>query len=710
MAFDTVPLDDEFKALAAFDWGDDAGPLAKLDAAVVDCHGDAALTADLERRFGEIVAGKASRAAKEYACRKLSMIGTAASVPALAPLLADPDNSHMARFALERIPDPAAADALRRALGTARGDLAIGMISSLANRGDAASVPHLVSLLGGDGAVAAAAASALGRIATPEAATALAAAKVSAGPVAEAVIDARLACADAFLAAGERRAAQAIYEAVAAGVGDAPSTRRGRAVRMAARSGILAALDDTVTRLGRGGFMAGWIALTLLLPAAWADVAPVVSVTARQAAEGVLGAIDAADADVRAVALERVRYGLRGRWFTDAVVARLPTMDPSRQDDLLMALADRGDRAAVAAATKLLSTATDPSVRAAAIGLLGRLGGSAELAMLLNALAAGGPEREAACRGLVTIGPDAAATLRAAASTGPAATREAVIDALAERRDRAALPALVKATGDADANVRIAALRALAAFGGANEIPTLVAVVLRSTDEERKAAEAAVVKVCASAGDSAPATAALLQAYEAADDDARRSLLPTLARVGGPRVMAIVDAMLADPATRQRGLDALSKWPDATVKDRLLELLGRATDPDERELLLGTLIRIAPLPDNKLNDAQKLDLLVKTMALCEQVDDRAKILERANAIRTIDTFRFVVSYLDDPSLAESACRSAVELAHHQKLRDAHKAEFTKALDKVLAITQNAELRERATRYKAGQTWDRAKKN
>ena len=148
--------------------------------------------------------------------------------------------------------------------------------------------------------------------------------------------------------------------------------------------------------------------------------------------------------------------------------------------------------------------------------------------------------------------------------------------------------------------------------------------------------------------------------------------------------------------------------PDAAVSDRLLELLDKAADPTERELLLGALIRIAPLPDNKLNDKQKLELLQKTMALCQNDEDRARVLERANAIRTIETFRFVLPYLDDPTLAEPACRSVVELAHHQKLRDANKDEFTKALDKVIATTKNAELVERAERYKQGKTWERKK--
>ena len=152
----------------------------------------------------------------------------------------------MARFALERIPGPESVAAIRGALGKVQGDLVIGMLSSLANRRDAESVPLVAPLLAGDAKVAVAAAAALGRIATPAAAAALAAAQPAAGPVADAVVDARLAAADALLAAGDRTTARGIYEAIAAQVGDAAGTRRQRAVRIAARGGVFAALDGTV--------------------------------------------------------------------------------------------------------------------------------------------------------------------------------------------------------------------------------------------------------------------------------------------------------------------------------------------------------------------------------------------------------------------------------------------------------------------------------
>ena len=250
MAFDSALLDAAFTALKAFDWGADAAAFKPIDEATIAAPGDAALRGDLEKRLTAVLGAGPSRAAKEYACRKLSMIGTAGAVPALAALLPDKDHSHMARFALERIGGPEAADALRRGLDGVAGDLRIGMISSLGARRDAASVPALTKLLAGDEKVAVAAAEALGMLATAEADAALAAAKLTdtkpSGAVAAAVGDARLACADAALAAGRRADARKIYESVGAAVGDAPKTHRDRAVRIAARRGLFATADETV--------------------------------------------------------------------------------------------------------------------------------------------------------------------------------------------------------------------------------------------------------------------------------------------------------------------------------------------------------------------------------------------------------------------------------------------------------------------------------
>jgi HEAT repeat protein len=227
-------LDQAFDALKKYDWGVDPKVLKPIDEAVIKTHGDAAARKDLESKLAALLDSGASRDAKDYVCRKLMVIGTAASVPALAKLLADKDNSHMARFALERNPAPEAAAALRDALSKVAATLKVGIIGSLGARGDAASVKDLSALVSnGDAAVARAAALALGNIASADAARAVADAKPAHEDANAAVIDARLACAEALLAAGKKAEAVALYKSLA-------GENQPKHVRLAATRGMLA--------------------------------------------------------------------------------------------------------------------------------------------------------------------------------------------------------------------------------------------------------------------------------------------------------------------------------------------------------------------------------------------------------------------------------------------------------------------------------------
>lgn len=418
------------------------------------------------------------------------------------------------------------------------------------------------------------------------------------------------------------------------------------------------------------------------------------------------------DAEFRAIGLDRIRHAVKGDAATKRFASLLATLPPARQIELSRALADRGDKGAIPAITALLATAQDPAARSAAVAALGVLGGGPEVAVLRKSLTANDPEKAAARRALTILrGDDAIAQLIAAAGTGEPAVRAKFIEILCERRTQAARPLLTKACADADATVRMAALRGLGKLGGPDQVTAVIAALTKAAPGgERDEAERTAVAICTQNTGAAAATAAFLAAFKQANDGDREILLPALGRIGGPGALAIIDELIASPDASRRafGLRAISRWPDATVASRLLDLVGKATNDADRDMLVAALIRIAPLPDNKLDDKGKLDLVQKTMALCRTDAERARLLERANAIRTIETFRFVVPYLDTPALAEPACRSVVELAHHRQLRDANKDEFMKALDRVIATTRNPELVERANRYKEGKTWERKK--
>jgi HEAT repeat protein len=429
---------------------------------------------------------------------------------------------------------------------------------------------------------------------------------------------------------------------------------------------------------------------------------------AQDAVGMILELVGREDADFRSLGLEGIRHGAKSEDATRRFAALLADRMPERQVELLRALADRGDPAAIPAVTALLNASRDPAVRTAAIGVLGATGGGAEVAVLGKSLAATDPERAAAKRALIMLrGDDALQPMIEVAKSGEPAVRPLAIDILAERRARAAVPLCATAAIDADAAVRRAAMRALGKLGGPDEVPAMVQGFLKAAPgAERNDGEKALIAVCTENPGKAQAAESFLAVFKAAGDADRESLLSPLGRIGGKGALAIVDELLADPAKRDFGIRVITRWPDATVADRLFELLAAAQTPAERDTILAALIRIAPVPENKLNDKQKIELVQKILPLCQKDEERAKLVERVNAIRTVEAFRFVLPFLDDPKLSEPACKSVVELAHHQKLRDAHKDDFTKALDKVIATTKNPELVERATRYKEGKTWER----
>jgi hypothetical protein len=226
-------IDKAFEALKTYDWGQNRKVLNPIDEAVVATHGDAAKRKELETRLAAVLDTDVSYDAKQFVCRKLMVIGTAASVPTLAKLLGDDKLSHMGRYALERITAPEAAKALRDAIPKVKPELKIGMISSLGARQDATSVGPLSELLGaGDAAVARAAAYALGAIRSAEAGKALSKSKPTTDTK-SAVTDASLACAESLLAGGKKAEALAVYKSVAKG-------EQPKHVKLAATRGILA--------------------------------------------------------------------------------------------------------------------------------------------------------------------------------------------------------------------------------------------------------------------------------------------------------------------------------------------------------------------------------------------------------------------------------------------------------------------------------------
>jgi HEAT repeat protein len=211
---DSAAVDNAFNTLKTYDWGADRNVLNPIDQAIIASQGDAVARKALEKRLVDTLTGGISRSAQDYVCRRLRVIGTAQSVAALAALLPAEETSHIARYALQRIPDEKAVGALRDALPKVGAKLKPGIIGGLGARRDAKSTEPIAKFLGdSDLPTAQAAAHSLGLIGTPTAAKELSQfAKKAPAAMAISLADARLLCAEQLLADGQKADALALYK------------------------------------------------------------------------------------------------------------------------------------------------------------------------------------------------------------------------------------------------------------------------------------------------------------------------------------------------------------------------------------------------------------------------------------------------------------------------------------------------------------------
>jgi HEAT repeat protein len=416
------------------------------------------------------------------------------------------------------------------------------------------------------------------------------------------------------------------------------------------------------------------------------------------------------DREFRAAGLDQVRTAARGPAYTELFAAQLPKLDAGGQVALLNALADRGDRAARTAVLALLGSSHDDNVQAAALGALGKLGTADDLPLLIKSLSSGsGAVQASARRSLIEIpGESVNKTLAADLLSESSTAKGGLIEVLATRRASDQAPAFLAAIVDENARVRRAAMSALGQIGRPEQIGPMVRGVLKARKGyERDDAEKNVALVCERIENPDDRGAALIEAVNTVDAAQRDQLLSLMGRVGGQKLIDFVAAIATgeDSARRQLGIDALSKWPDASVADKLYEIVSRATDTTERAAAFRGYVKVSAARDNR-SDKERLDRLKQAVKVAKTPDEISLVINRARTAYDVDSVRFVLPYVDQPQFAQIACETIVEIAHHREVRDPNKAEVDKALDKVIATSKDPVVVERANRYKRGETWQR----
>ncbi len=405
------------------------------------------------------------------------------------------------------------------------------------------------------------------------------------------------------------------------------------------------------------------------------------------------------DEKIQQVAAANVRQ-LDDAWI-QKLADRISRYPESAQIALLRVLGPNRNRAALPGVMQAVESDQE-NIRVAALAALAGLADESAVPTLVRKMLVGGAEGEAAASSLEKVfapGIDQR-IVQLMKTTDEVERRKRLLQILDRRRATSALDAIIEEASHRDATVRKLAVDIFSRLGAESDISKMIAAWKTTADRgERDEMEKAIVAVCRRIPDPEQQCGPVLALYHSADAETQTELLPLLGRIGGEEVLQLVRADMTSETDNQRfaaNVQALANWPNAKVTNDLMRV-STHEDPSLRIRSVRALARIVVLRDER-TDEQRLKLLQQTMAKAERDEERDLILDRAKAIRTIETLRFVVPFLQHEKLRDRACRTIVDLAHHRGLREPNQAEFETALQQVIALTDDENLSNRAQGY------------
>ncbi len=654
-AVDLQTLGSLLTQIKTYDYGQSRENLTKITDIIREAGTSPDALLQVEKRLDDFVRSDATFAAKQFACRKLSLIGTVESVDALAPMLTDEKYSDMARYALERIPGPTVDEALRNALPKAAGKAKVGIINTLAVRGDKKAVPQIAKLIDdSDQMVAAAAVAALGQIGDAAATDALSGAlDQTAGKFRTKLLDAYLKCADRLAAAGKKNEAFAIYQKIYTSEKPVP-------IRAAALRGMV--------------------------------------ITADNPTQTVVDMLKNGDQSMQTVAIGLLR-DVATPEMVKAVAVILPKLSVTSRVQLLSALSDCGDRA-VLAAVVAQTKSSDESVRIAALGALAKLGDVSTVELLVNTAAkTTGDEQQAARQGLYRLrGTDVDRAILQKIPAAAAAEKIELVRALDQRNTAGSVPVLLRALNDPDAGVRIESIKALKTVAKPADLPTLIDILVRTTkSSERGELEKTIVAVTRKIPEQKDQADTVLAALPSVKDiSARCSLLSVLGKIGVDKALPVLRNALnsANAEIKDAAVRALSEWPTPEPAAELLNVAQTSENQVHKVLALRGYIRLIGIKSDRPTE-QTIKMYKTAMGLAPNVNEKKMVLSGVGTTSSWEGMQMAAGYLDDPQLSQEAAAGVVKIA--RSTAKEHPQETKDLLRKVLKTAKSETVRQQAQR-------------
>jgi len=648
--------------IAAYEYGQSREPLTKLTDMIRLVSESPEELKQIEKQLIGFLKSDATLAGKQFICRKLSIIGSEDAVPALYRLLIYPETSDMARYALERIPGTAVDEALLEALPITVGMAKVGVINTLGMRRVGEAVGSLKILIyRSDETMAAAAVAALGRIAGPDAMEALKEAKdKTSGELQQLVLDAYLACADQLMAEGDVSEACEIYKQMYLTPCDCEVKQ---SIRVAALRGLVITSREKAT---------GYIV-------------------------GILKGVKGEDKELQSAAIALINE-IPGKKIVEAATAEMPNLDVTPQVQLLSALADRGDAAALSAVVDATES-PDIVVRVAALRALIQLGDTSTVDLLAGIAAkTRGEEQEAAQQSLYRLhGPNIDRTILASIPRAESKVKVELIRSIGQRNVTTAVDAMLKTAQEADQGVQLESFRVLRIIAGPKHLPALIDILINIEDQNvRSEAERCVAAVAGKISDKDSQADDILAVLPSVKEPkARFSLLGVLGRIGNKKAYDVLRKSLRDKDAdvRTAVIRALSEWPTDEPIEDLQKIAQNSDNKIHQVLALRGFIRLTGLDSDRPAD-EAVKMYKEAMELSSDVSEKRMVLSGIKNVKSYEAMQMAAAYLDDKALQQEAEVAVVEIAW-TTTAGSHPEQTKKLLNKILEISKNESLRTRA---------------
>lgn len=694
--------------------------------------------ADSEGKLLAVLTSDAPQKAKIDALRQLSFIATKDAVPVLATLLADEKLAHMARYAMEPIPDYSVDIAFRKALGELKGPQLVGLIGSIGVRGRSRGIlePLKELLDDRDPLVAQAAARALGSIRRT--------ASLSAAVMLEALSDAPAAkkaalyegifrCAES-LTAGKPDEAVKIYDAIIAL--EAPHQIRAGALR----GKILASGEEgykTIEKyLQNKDYIMFSAAVQTALESPYSNAVEVLADQLENlsgdnkilviqtlgnradpcATPALTAAAKSGSKDARIAAIHSLAQ-IGDATTVKNLASLLDDKDSDVADAALMALASSPDKAAdkaildmlenndadiqlkaidligrrrIANVTGALLKATgdnDESVRTASIILLGDLADAKDFPLLLELLlkASGREEIRAAERAISNI-----AVREAKLSSGKVKIIKAIYGAVSGEPSADVTSKIAEMVKAGNASVQASnANFGDPASGIVKQLKVDFSVngVSQSvTVPENGTAEIAVAIVPDELIEQ------LSSATKKASTQQKLALLRILRTTNSPKALEAIQTATKDKDTEiaQEAISLLCSWSTPEALGHIMPLT-KSADLKTQILALRGALRLIPLQN--VSDDNKLAAFTQIVSLTKRDEEKKLLVGALAKVPSAGSLAMVIPYLNDNSTKQEAAMAAVTIA--EKIASEKNAQVGDAMNKVIKATNNKEVTDRA---------------